>query len=164
VRKGFNGKIIVEVPFATRRANFSIPKPGSYSIWQKAPLFQKVPIDAFKPVITHQLTGEKVMLSASLSRASSNDGSMGRMELFTFLAPAGEYTLELTEGSSIAAFESIIAKAIPAKEVNTRQYFIQVRENPPFYYSIVGIPLIIVSGLFIIGGFVLGLLAHQIFT
>ncbi len=50
VRKGFGGKIIVELPFATRRVNFSIPKPGSYSIWQKAPLLQKVPVDAFKPV------------------------------------------------------------------------------------------------------------------
>lgn len=163
VRKGFQGKIIVEIPFATKRVNFSVPKHGSYSIWQKAPLFQKVPIDAFKPVITHQLSGEKVMLSASLTRASSNDGSVGRMELFTFLAPAGEYTIELTEGSSISTLESIVAKAIPAREAATDQYFIQVRETPPLYYSIVGIPLIVVSGLFMIGGFVLGILAHRIF-
>lgn len=163
VRKGFNGKIIVELPFATRRVNFSIPKPGSYSIWQKAPLLQKVPVDAFKPVITRQSTGEKVPLSASLSRASSNDGSTGRMELFTFPAVAGDYTLELTEGSSISALERFAVKAIPAREVAPGQYFIQVRENPPFYYSVVGIPLIVVSGLLIVGGFVLGLLAHQLF-
>jgi hypothetical protein len=162
VRKGFGGEIIVEIPFTTRRANFTIPKPGSYSIWQQAPLFHKVPIDAFRPVITHQSTGEKVMLSASLSRASSSDGSVGRMKLFTFLARAGDHTLELTEGSSISALESIVVKAIPAREVTARQYFIQVREDPPSYYSIVGIPLIVVSGLFIIGGFVLGILAHQI--
>jgi hypothetical protein len=162
VRKGFGGKIIVELPFATRRVNFSIPKPGSYSIWQKAPLFQKVPVDAFKPVITRQLTGEKVPLSASFSRASRNDGSTGRMELFTFPAAAGDYTLELTEGSSISALERFAGKAIPAREVAPGQYFIQVRENPPFYYSVVGIPLIVVSGLLIVGGFVLGLLAHQL--
>jgi hypothetical protein len=78
------------------------------------------------------------MLSASLSRSSSNDGSVGRMVLFTFHAPAGEYTLELTEGSSVSALENTIVKAILAGEVDTRQYFIQVRENTPFYYSIVG--------------------------
>jgi hypothetical protein len=162
VRKGLSGKILVELPFATRRVNFSIPKPGSYSVWQKAPLFHKVPIDAFKPVITHQPTGEKVPLSASLARASSNDGSVGRMELFTFMAGAGDYTLELTEGSSISALEGFVTKAIPAREVAAGQYFIQVRENPPSYYSVVGIPLIVVSGLLIIGGFVLGMLAHQL--
>jgi hypothetical protein len=161
VRKGFNGAILVEIPFAARRVNFTIPKPGDYAIWQKAPLFQKVPVDTFKPVITHQSTGEKAMLSASFSRASSNDGSTGSMELFTFPARAGDYTLELTEGSSISALESMVGKAIPTKKVNAGQYFVQVRENPPFYYAIVGIPLIVVSGLLIVGGFVLGMLAHQ---
>jgi hypothetical protein len=161
VRKGFNGKILVEFPFLTRRVNFTIPKQGSYSIWQKAPLFQKVPVDAFKPVITHQLTREKIILSPSHLRASSNDGSVGRMELFTFTAIAGDYILELTEGSSITALESIAGKAIGGRPVDTAKYFLQVRENPPFYYTIIGIPLIILSGLCIVGGLVLGILAHQ---
>jgi hypothetical protein len=84
------------------------------------------------------------------------------MELFTFTAIAGDYILELTEGSSITALESIAGKAIGGRPVDTAQYFLQVRENPPFYYTIIGIPLIILSGLCIVGGLVLGILAHQL--
>ena len=127
VRKSFSGGIIVELPFANKRVNFSIPKSGDYSIWQKAPLFRKLPIDAFKPVITHQFTSENVMLSPSLWRARSNDGSVGKMELYTFLARAGEYTLELKEVSHISGLESVVVKAIPIKEFSIQQYFIQLR-------------------------------------
>lgn len=162
VQKGFNGKIVAEIPFTTGRGTFTLTQEGRYAIWQKAPLFRKTPVDVFKPLVTRQPSGVIVPLYASLSRSSTNDGSVGRMELFTFAAAAGDYTLELTEGSSISALESAASKAIPGRRVEAGQYFIEVRESPPAYYGIGGIVLLIAGALCTIGGFVAGLLADSI--
>jgi hypothetical protein len=84
------------------------------------------------------------------------------MELFTFTAAAGEYTLELREGSSISALERAVSQAMPGRRVEAGQYVIQVRESPPAHYAIGGILLLIAGGLCTIGGFVVGLLADRI--
>lgn len=86
------------------------------------------------------------------------------MELFRFKAPAGNYTLDLAEGSSITGLESGIIDLIPAPMVDYDKYFIQVRESQPRISVIIGILLIIISGFCMIGGLAFGILAPQIFT
>ena len=86
------------------------------------------------------------------------------MELFRFSAPAGKYTLKLIPGSSISAVENSIINLLPAKMVDYDKYFIQVRESQPTFLVFVAIALIVLAGFCIIGGFVFGLLADQIFT
>ena len=85
------------------------------------------------------------------------------MELFRFTALPGKYKLELTPGSSISGIENSLINLIPAKMVDYDKYFIQVRESQPVFLLFVGIVLIVLAGFCIIGGFVIGLLADQIF-
>lgn len=85
------------------------------------------------------------------------------MELYRFKAPAGEYKLELTEGSSISSAENSLLKVVPARMVDYDKYFIQVRESQPRYIALAGMVLIALAGLCIIGGLVFGILADQIF-
>lgn len=163
-QKAFSGNIIFEIPYTQKSGSFSIEKPGTYSIWHKGQFFTKAPLDEFKPEITNTSTGEKIKLSSNLFRPNANNGLTARMELFRFDAPAGNYTLNLPEGSSISGVENSLIKMVPARKTDIAQYFIQVRESRPFYQIIFGIVLLTVSGLLIIFGLVFGILSPQIFN
>ncbi len=86
------------------------------------------------------------------------------MQLYTFRATAGSYTLSLAAGTCIGALETQVAKLLPGKRVDPKQDFVQVRKSVPFYCLPVGILLTIISGGCIVGGLVAGLLAHQLFN
>jgi len=85
------------------------------------------------------------------------------MELYRFYAPGGRYIFNLAEGSSITKAEKKLIDLTPAKRVDPDKYFIQVRESQSRLVLAAGIILITLSGLCIIGGLVLGILAKQIF-
>ncbi len=85
------------------------------------------------------------------------------MELYRFYAPGGKYIFKLAEGSSVTKAEKKLIDLIPAKKVDPDKYFIQVRESQSSLVLAAGIILITLSGLCIIGGLVLGILAKQIF-
>lgn len=163
VRKTFGGKVLLELPFTQKSATFEIPQAGVYSIWQKGQYFKKLPVDKFKPVICNELTKEKIALTPSIFRPNSNDGITVKIELFRFSAEPGKYSIDLIEGSSITKLETVISSLFPAKKADINKYYILVRESQPFYYVLLGIPLIVVSGLLMIGGLVIGILADQIF-
>jgi hypothetical protein len=164
VQKTFSGNIILELPYLCKSSEFVLTKPGYYSVWHKGQFFRKAPLDQFKPEIISKLTGLKIKLWPSLFRPNANDGRTARMELYRFTAPAGEYKLELTEGSSISFAEKSIISVVPARMVEYDKYFIQVRESQPRFVAMIGIGLIALAGLCIIGGLVFGILADQIFT
>jgi hypothetical protein len=158
VKKSFAGNILSEIPFAQKVSFFRIKEPGVYSIWQKGPYFRKLPVDQFRPVIYNNVTEMKVPLFPSIFRPNSNDGTIFKMELFRFTTVPGMYRMELTEGSSISVVESFISRLFPAKKADLSQYFIQVRESQPFYFVIIGILLMCLSGFMMIGGLVFGIL------
>jgi hypothetical protein len=164
VQKTFSGNIILELPYLRKSSEFLLTKPGNYSVWHKGQFFRKAPLDQFRPEITSKSTGLKIKLWPSLFRPNANDGRTARMELYRFTAPAGEYKLELTEGSSISFAEKSIIRVVPARMVEYDKYFIQVRESQPRFVAMIGIGLITLAGLCIIGGLVFGILADQIFT
>lgn len=164
VRKTFSGNIILEIPFTMKSAQFRLPVPGTYSIWHKGQFFRKAPLDEFRPVIIDRSTSEEIKLHSLLFRPNANNGKTARMEIFRFTAPAGDYVLTLAEGSSISALENSVISRMPVKMVDYNKYFIQVRESQPFIIGVAGIVLIAISGFFIIGGLVIGILADQIFT
>jgi hypothetical protein len=164
VRKTIFGNIILEIPYSQKSAEFILTSPGNYSIWHRGQFFRKAPLNEFKPEIINKSTGLKTGLSSSLLRPNANNGKTARMELYRFSAPAGEYMLKLTEGSSISDAENRLIRLLPAKMVDYEKYFIQVRESQSFFYVLIGIGLLVLSGLCIIGGLVLGILADQIFT
>jgi len=164
VKKTFSGNIILEIPYTKKSSEFLIKDAGVYAIWHKGTYFRKAPLGEFKPEIIFKSTGERIRLYSSLFRPNSNDGRTARMELFRFSAVPGEYILNLNEGSGISGFEKTLTDLIPAKNVDPDKYFLQVRVSQPRLSLLAGILLIVLSGLFIIGGLVTGILAKQIFT
>lgn len=164
LKKTFSGEIILEIPYSLKISTFEITKPGVYAIWHKGQIFRKAPLNKFKPLIRNTVTKEEIMLSPSFFRLNSNNGRTGRMELFRFSAPSGKFQLELMEGTSVTLLEQAISGLFPLKKVDIENYFIQVRESQPFYYVLIGIPLISLAGFMIIGGLVFGILAEQLMT
>lgn len=161
--KSFGGKVLLELPFIQKKATFEITESGVYSIWQKGQYFRKLPVDKFKPVIYNEATKERIVLSPSIFRPNSNDGITVKIELFRFSAAPGKYSIDLAEGSSITKLESVLSAIFPAKKADIDKYYILVRESQPFYYVIIGIPLMAIAGILMIGGLVFGILADQIF-
>ena len=164
VQKTFSGNIILEIPYCQKSAEFILTSPGKYSIWHQGQFFRKAPLDEFKPEIINKSTGEKIKLSSMLFRPNANNGRTARMMLYRFSAPAGNFILELTEGSSVSAVENSLIRLIPAKMVDYSKYFIQVRESQPVIFVVLGIVMMVLAGSCIIGGLVIGILAGQIFN
>lgn len=164
VRKTFSGNIILEIPYARKSAEFTLTSPGNYSVWHRGQFFRKAPLDEFRPEIINRSTGLNVRLNSFLFRPNSNNSKIARMELFRFSAPAGEYILQLSEGSSISGVENSFIRLSPVKMVDYDKYFIQIRETRSIFQMLIGIALLTLSGLLIIGGLVIGILSDQIFS
>ncbi|CAM3777337.1 hypothetical protein MUGA111182_09055 [Mucilaginibacter galii] len=164
IRKAFYGPLFLELSYLQGTGHFTLTEEGDYSVWHKAPLLKRVPIDRYRPHIYNDLTNEEVNLSRSYSGMQANSFDDGRIELFTFSASLGNYTLQLKEGSSISGLQKVIANIIPQSDgADLSKHFIQVRKTQPVLLTFLAIPIIILGGGGIIGGFVLGLLADQVF-
>ncbi len=162
VKKSMAGKVLLEIPYLQKTGTFEIAEPGVYSIWQKGPLFRKLPVYQFRPVIRDLASGENISLFPSIFRPNSNDGISCKMELFRFTAGRGRYQMDLKEGSSISGIEKAISHLFPVKKADPEKYYILVRESQPFYFVIAGILLMAFSGFMMIGGLVLGILDFKI--
>lgn len=166
--RSFNGEMIIEVPFTHKSTIFSIPGQGTYAIWQKGKIFQKTPANQFRPVIINTATNKEVPLSVSLLAPNTNNGSTGRMMMFSFQAEPGSYQLNLADGSSISRVESVISDSISRvagiRSVAPHEYFIQIRKSQPAIMTLLGLLLSLAGGIITIGGFVLGLLAGKLFN
>lgn len=163
LRKSFNGKVMLEMPYLQQAGDFTILKSGIYSVWQKGEMFRKTPLDQFSSHIYEKESQQELNLSYSLMSPRSNDFSTGRMEIYTFYAKPGVYELRLQDGSSVSAIESTISKLIPLPNVDLSKYYIQIRESQSQWVTLLGIPITLVGAFGVLGGFVLGLLADQVF-
>ena len=164
LHKSFSGNVILEIPYSQKSADFELRNHGIYSIWHKGQFFRKTPLDEFKPVITTKTTGKEISLSSHLFRPNTNNGKTARMEIFRFSAPAGNYLLELKEGSSISKKENSFIRQLPLKMVDHNKYYIEIRESQPRIFVLIGILMAVLSGLCIIGGLMFGIFSGQIFT
>lgn len=166
LRRAFNGNILADISYSTKRADFTVPAAGHYAIWQKGRLFKRTPVNQFRPLITNNLTHETVVLSPTILGMSSGDGYESRMVLFNFKAVAGDYRIELVEGSSVRGIQRLLADRLTppgSAPPDPAHYSIQVRQSIPFYLTLISIPLLILGAFCIIGGLVVGLLAPKIF-
>lgn len=161
LKKTFNGKVMAEIPFTQKETTFNLPEKGVYAIWQKGQLFRKTPVDKFEMHLSRESDGESIALTTSLLRPNMNGFETGRMEMKRFYADSGNYKLILRESSENSSFEQVFSDLFPAKMVDYDKYFIQVRESGPAYQMFLAIPLFLLSGFMIIGGFVCGLLLPQ---
>ncbi len=130
----------------------------------KAPVLKRTPVDRLQPHIFNQATNQEVELVFSVLSPRSNDFYEGRMETYTFTVEKGDYRLELAAGSNISKFEEMIANAITSKSVDLTKFFIQIRKRQLQFYAFLGVPITILGAFGIIGGFVNGILADQLFN
>lgn len=163
LRKSFNGKVMLEMPYLQQSGEFTIEKGGIYSIWQKGEMFKKTPIDQFSTHVYEKVSQHEINLSYSLMSPSSNDFSTGRMEIYTFYANPGVYELRLQDGSSASIVGGLVSDFIPLPSVDLAKYFVQVRESQSQWMTLLGIPITLLGAFGVIGGFVMGLLADQLF-
>lgn len=163
IRKSLFGAVLLELPYLKQSGLFTVVKPGKHAVWYKGTLFRRIPADKFRPRIFNSVTNEEIDLSFSIVASHVNGFSDGRIEVFTFDAPAGDYRMELTESSDAPALLRFMAKIIPdIKTVDLKQFFIQVRKSEPRVYTFLAIPVILLGAFGIIGGIVLGILADKL--
>lgn len=163
LQKAFSGRIILEIPYSLKSAEFTLNEPGTYAVWHKGQYFRRAPLDEFKPVIIDKSTGLNLELSSFILRPNTNNGKTARMEIARFSASPGKYVLLLSEGSTVSGAEQSLIRFLKIKMVDYDKYFIQIRESRPVLSVLIGILLLTVAGLCIIGGLVIGILADQIF-
>lgn len=162
LRKAFNGKVILVIPYLQNGEQFSVTKAGNFSVWQKGQMFKRTPVDKFKLHIYEASTNEEINLNFSLLRPQTNNFSTGRMELYRFYAPVGNYKMEFREGSNISKLESAIGNIIPLSPADLSKYFIEIRESQSQLITLLAIPMLLVGVFGAVAGLVLGLLADQI--
>ncbi len=153
-----NGKILLTLPFNDRLGTFTVTQAGVYSIWHKGAILKKTPAGDFKPHIVNLKTNEVVALNTSIMSPRSNGFSTGRMELFTFNAPAGQYQLSLIKGSSVSSFQKAIGKVVPLKDIDLDRYSIEIRQSQSQLLTMLSIPLLLLGMAGIVCGLVFGLL------
>ncbi len=163
LRKSFNGKVMLEMPYLQKTGEFTIENGGIYSIWQKGETFKKTPIDQFSTHVYEKVSQQEINLNYSLMSPRSNDFSTGRMEIYTFYATPGVYELRLQDGSSASILGGLVSNFIPLPSVDLGKYYVQVRESQSQWMTLLGIPITLLGAFGVIGGFVLGLLADQLF-
>lgn len=161
LKKTFNGKVMVEIPFTQKEITFHLAESGVYAIWQKGQLFRKTPVDQFEMQLSRESDGAGVTLTTALLRPNMNGFETGRMEMKRFYAESGKYKLILRESSESSSFEQVFSELFPGKMVDYDKYFIQIRESGPAYQMFLAVLLFLLSGFLIIGGFVCGLLLPQ---
>ncbi len=161
--KTFNGKILIEIPYLEKGGQFSVAEAGNFSIWQKGQIFKRTPVDKFKLHIYDKSTKKEIKLNFSYLRPQTNGFSTGRMELYRFYAPIGNYEVEFGEGSNVSKLESLVSNIIPVQSADLSKYSIEIRQSQPQIISFLAIPMLLLGLFGIIGGLVLGLLADQIF-
>lgn len=163
LRKAFNGKVMLEMPYLQKTGEFTIENGGIYSIWQKGEMFKKTPIDQFSTHVYEKVSQQEINLSYSLMSPRSNDFSTGRMEIYTFHATPGIYELRLQDGSSVSNVQGFISKLLPLQSVDLSKYSIQIRESQSQLFTLLGIPIVLVGAFGIIGGFVFGIIGRPNF-
>ena len=159
---GFNGKVLLELPYNNRAGLFTISKSGTYSIWQKGPLFKNTPVAKFRPQVRNTANSQVIKLHYSILSPRVNGFSNSRMKLFTFKADRGNYELILSAGTSVSSFQNILAKAIPLADIDIELYFIEVRESQSDLLTLLSILIILLGAGCTVGGFVLGSLADTL--
>jgi len=125
-------------------------------------MFKRTPVDKFKLHIYEESTNEEINLNFSLLRPQTNNFSTGRMELYRFYAPVGNYKIEFREGSNVSKLESAIGNIIPLSPADLSKYFIEIRESQSQLITLLAIPMLLVGVFGAVAGLALGLLADQI--
>lgn len=161
--KTVNGTIMTETPFTQKEIDFTIPKAGKFAIWQSGPLLKKTPVGSFEIKITSKDSSNLIPLSRSVFGPTVSGFKSARMQLYNFAANPGNYTMRLDDVEASGLVKTL-SSLIPATPVKPTEYFIQIRESRPAIFMVISILLILIAFFCILGGFIIGLLADQVFA
>mgnify|MGYP003604412388 CR=1 FL=1 len=164
LRKAIHGKIVLELPLSEYTSNFNIKKSGMFSIWWQAGFLTSIPVHLFKPKIINKNTLENITLDASILSPQTNNFDIARLEVYTFSAKKGDYSIEMVEGSSVNYFQTEVASYFSSnKKFDFNKIKIQIRESQSQFMTLLGIPISLIGGGGLLLSFVLSLLADQVF-
>jgi|GEM_PF-1174497 len=152
IRKSIGGVVLLDMPMMQTDARFIVPKEGNYAIWQKGKALRKRAVSMHTPDIYHEKTGERLQLQVPFAVMSTNDGSYGRVRVFTFYAPAGQYRYQLS--AAPATRDTWLQKLRTNYQADTSKFFIEIKESRPAVFLVFGILIVILSAFCIITGFV----------
>jgi hypothetical protein len=131
--------MLLEMPLQLQMATFTVWQAGRYAIWQAGRRLGKVPLPMALPSVYNTDTGNKLPVQRTSSKITVHDGSVGRIQVFHFWAPAGKYQLELPN---------------PATD---HAYTLQIREKRPGYLIVVGVFAILLAVACILTGLLVGI-------
>lgn len=152
IRKSVGGAVVLNVPLVQTEARLTVPKDGNYAIWQKGKSIRQMAAKMPVPDIYNEQTGEKLRLQIPFAVVRTNDGSNGRIRVFTFYASAGQYRYQLPANSG--ASTSWLQKIRTNDRIDPAKCFIEVKENRPASLLVWGILVVILAAFCIIAGIV----------
>ncbi len=173
LRKFFNTKILAETRMlAGETVSFELEKPERIAVWIKAPLRKLNYLDRVKITVYNQDKQEYVKLCYKFFQVRFNGFSEGRVKRYFFWAEAGNYKVEIVEGSSLLFIEKLMGNLLKfsplfflflsIKRADVNNCFFQVRENKAPFYGFFSILMTVLGAAGIIVGFILGILADLI--
>lgn len=150
-----NSALLLDVPMHTDGGTFAVPNEGTFAIWQAGKKLRKVPVKMPALLITNMLTGQAIYIRHTIGSTYVNDFKQGRLMLYSFKAPAGDYrlTLDHTAAPAPAPLLSSFRGATNPKPGET--YFVQIREKKSTVLLVFGI-LTMIAGFacVLVGGIV----------
>ena len=162
IRVTFFGDILAEAKLSQQRVDLLLPAEGLYAIWLKGGRMQVPSGQSFRPTIWEKTTKAFVQLNPTLGQVRAHGSDVYRVQLFTFSAPAGSYTLEMGELPPVGKSAGALASLFASKASDPSTLVAQVRATKPFYYGVLGILLCVASGFLLLGGIIGSILADKI--
>jgi hypothetical protein len=120
-------KLLYEQPYIEDSGSFTVTEAGNYGIWLNGKQFGKSPYGEFGLQLSIKETGEMIPLSRSLMRTTVKGFGTARMELYTFHADAGNYTLRRTDEANLGdRMLSGIGKVLSRYPVDYAQFSFRI--------------------------------------
>ena len=152
-------KMLFEMPYVNKEGNFQLDESGTYGIWLSGKMFTKAPIGEFGFAIVNEQTGKRISIMPSIMRTRVTGFTNSRIELYTFSANAGSYTLSLTNDPSLLdTVSGALGKVVSKKAVDYTQFSIQIYKNKPTILLFLCTWLIMLGFFSFVGGIILAVL------
>ena len=125
--RAVKAKRLYEQAYTEESGSFTVTKLGVYGIWLNGKQFSKSPYGEFGLQLSIKETGEMIPLNRPLMRTTVSGIGTARMELYTFHADVGNYTLRRTEEANLGdRLLSNVGKIVSSKPVDYERFSFRV--------------------------------------
>jgi hypothetical protein len=120
-------KLLYEQAYIEESGSFTVTEPGNYGIWLNGKQYSKSPYGEFDLQLSIKETGEMIPLNRPLMRTTVSGIGTARIELYTFHADVGNYTLTRTDGANLGdRLLSNVGKIVSRKPVDYERFSFRV--------------------------------------